>query len=103
MTQTPPLPPKGTRQLPLRGRASSAQGQGEAATGTGSLDHRLGSAGTRLVPLHTGAVYAHVHDDTIRRRIACGDLTRYRFGPKKIYVDLNEIDALLSPLTDRTA
>lgn len=52
----------------------------------------------RLVPIHKGALYAGVHDDTIRRKISSGQLTGYRFGTKVIRVDLNEIDALLRPV-----
>jgi predicted site-specific integrase-resolvase len=32
---------------------------------------------------------------TLRRYIAAGRITGYRFGPKIIMVDLNEIDAVL--------
>ena len=52
----------------------------------------------RLVPIHKGALYAGVHDDTIRRKIAAGQLTGYRFGTRVIRVDLNEIDSLLKPV-----
>jgi excisionase family DNA binding protein len=35
---------------------------------------------------------------TVRRYIAEGRLTGYRMGPRLIRIDLNEIDALLSPI-----
>lgn len=58
----------------------------------------------RLASLRAAAVYAGVHDDTIRRRIRDGQLTAYRFGPKMIRIDLNELDALLRPIsTTQTA
>jgi excisionase family DNA binding protein len=36
-----------------------------------------------------------VSSRTIRRRIADGSLTGYRFGPRVIRVDLDEVDSLL--------
>lgn len=38
---------------------------------------------------------------TLRRRIAAGDLPAYRYGPKVLRVDPNDIDKLMRPL--RTA
>ena len=35
---------------------------------------------------------------TIRRRISDGTLTAYRFGPKLIRIDPNEVDAALRPI-----
>ncbi len=52
----------------------------------------------RLARLSTAAEYAGVCTKTIRRRIAAGDLTGYRMGPRLIRVDLNELDAMLSPI-----
>lgn len=54
--------------------------------------------GRRLASLETAAVYAEASMRTIRRRIADGTLTGYRFGPRMLRVDLNEIDALLRPV-----
>ena len=39
-----------------------------------------------------------VHPRTIRRRIADGSLTGYRFGPHLLRVDLDEVDRLLRPV-----
>jgi len=39
-----------------------------------------------------------VHPRTLRRRIADGSLTGYRFGPTLIRVDPAEVDALLRPI-----
>ena len=39
-----------------------------------------------------------VHHTTVRRWISDGRITGYRFGPKMLRVDLDEIDALLRPL-----
>lgn len=35
---------------------------------------------------------------TLRRRIATGDLRAYRLGSRIILVDLDELDALLTPI-----
>ena len=52
----------------------------------------------RLAPLNDAAEYTGVHPRTLRRRIADGSLTGYRMGPRIIRVDLNEVDALLTPI-----
>lgn len=52
----------------------------------------------RLVPQRQAAEYANVSIDTIRRRIAAGQLTGYRFGKRLIRVDLAEVDRLLLPI-----
>ena len=39
-----------------------------------------------------------VHSRTIRRYVASGLLTGYRFGPRLIRVDASEVDALLCPI-----
>lgn len=36
--------------------------------------------------------------DTVRRRIADGTITGYRFGPRKLLVDLDELEAALRPI-----
>ena len=51
-----------------------------------------------LVTLATAAEYAATSTKTIRRRIACGDLTGYRMGPRLIRVDLTELDAMMRPI-----
>ena len=52
----------------------------------------------RLVSIADAADYVAISTKSIRRRIACGDLTGYRMGPRLIRVDLNELDALLTPI-----
>lgn len=52
----------------------------------------------QLVSIATAAEHGGCHPKTIRRRIADGSLTGYRMGPRLIRVDLNELDALLSPI-----
>jgi excisionase family DNA binding protein len=49
----------------------------------------------RLVSIDQAARLVDVSPRTIRRRIADGSLTGYRFGPRVIRVDLDEVDALL--------
>jgi hypothetical protein len=46
----------------------------------------------RLATLDEGATYSRQSRYTLRRRIADGTLTGYRFGPRRILVDLDEID-----------
>jgi excisionase family DNA binding protein len=60
----------------------------------------------RLESIDGAAEYAGVHPRTIRRRIAEGQLTGYRMGPRLIRVDLNELDPSLRPIrtgSDRDA
>ena len=53
----------------------------------------------RLATVPDAASYCGVSPKTIRRRIASGDLTGYRMGPRLLRVDLNEVDdRLLRPL-----
>lgn len=52
----------------------------------------------RLVSLSEAADYLGVTALTVRRRIADGRLTGYRIGPKVLRVDLNEVEALVSPI-----
>ncbi len=49
--------------------------------------HRYGS-------IERAAQIADVSSRTIRRRIADGSLTGYRFGPRIIRVDLDEVESL---------
>ena len=51
-----------------------------------------------LVPITDAAELYGVSTKTIRRRIADGSLTAYRFGPRLIRVDLAEVDHLLRPI-----
>jgi excisionase family DNA binding protein len=52
----------------------------------------------QLSTIQEAAHRYHVHPDTIRRRIADGELTGYRFGARLLRVDLAEVDALLRPI-----
>jgi excisionase family DNA binding protein len=49
----------------------------------------------RLVSLSKAAEYLDTSSRTIRRAISDGRLAAYRFGPRTLRVDLNEIDAVL--------
>jgi len=53
----------------------------------------------RLAPIAEAADYIGANPRTIRRYIASGRLTGYRVGPRLIRVDLNEVDALLRPIS----
>ncbi|MFI9534986.1 helix-turn-helix domain-containing protein [Nocardia fusca] len=46
----------------------------------------------RYVSISDAAFYCSVSTDTIRRAIAHGTITGYRFGGKLIRIDLHEID-----------
>jgi excisionase family DNA binding protein len=50
------------------------------------------------VSISAAAKSVGVATKTIRRRIADGTLTAYRFGPRLIRVDLAEVDAMLHPI-----
>ena len=52
----------------------------------------------QLRSIQEAARLYHVHPDTIRRRIAAGQLTGHRFGPRLIRVDLAELEVLLKPI-----
>lgn len=56
------------------------------------------SVARHLVSVNQAAEYTSVNPRTIRRRIADGTLTGYRLGSKMIRVDLNELDASLTPI-----
>jgi excisionase family DNA binding protein len=49
----------------------------------------------RWASLAEAAAYLGVDVRTLRRRIADGSLPAYRFGPRQIRVDLNDVDAMM--------
>jgi excisionase family DNA binding protein len=49
----------------------------------------------RLASIEAGANYADCSKKTIRRRIADGSLNAYRFGPRLLRIDLDELDGLM--------
>jgi len=48
----------------------------------------------RLVTIADAAEYVGCTTKTIRRRISDGTISGFRFGPRLIRVDLNELDAM---------
>jgi hypothetical protein len=66
-------------------------------SGGNSSDSHIGRppVAQHLVRLKTYAAERDVSVKTLRRRIAKGEITGYRFGPKIIMIDSNEVDALL--------
>lgn len=52
----------------------------------------------RLSSLPDAAEQYGVSAKTLRRYISAGRITGYRFGPRMLRVDLDELDALLRPL-----
>jgi excisionase family DNA binding protein len=55
----------------------------------------------RLVSPTAAGAYAGCHERTIKRRIDDGTLTGYRWGPRLLRVDLDEVDAMLAVATPR--
>jgi excisionase family DNA binding protein len=62
---------------------------------TSKQPHRYGS-------IERAAEIADVSPKTIRRRIADGSITGYRFGPRIIRVDLHEVESLFRPMPTAT-
>ncbi len=58
--------------------------------------HRFGS-------IKRAAQIGEVSTKTIRRRIDDGSLTGYRFGPRIIRVDLDEVESLFKPMPTTAA
>jgi excisionase family DNA binding protein len=52
----------------------------------------------RFSSIDRAAQLASVSTKTIRRRIADGSITGYRFGPRVIRVDLDEVESLFKPI-----
>jgi excisionase family DNA binding protein len=52
----------------------------------------------RYASLKQAAEQHNCNERTLRRYIASGRLTGYRFGPRMIRIDLNELDALMAPI-----
>jgi len=51
-----------------------------------------------LGTIATGASCYSISEKTLRRWVAEGRITGYRFGPRMLRIDLNEIEALLKPI-----
>lgn len=58
---------------------------------------------TKLVTLAEASAWWHCHPCTIRRAIARGEVTGYRFGPRMLRVDPDELAGALRviPTADR--
>ena len=54
--------------------------------------------GVQLERIKDACARKSVHPDTIRRAIARGDLTGYKFGHRTVRVDVAEVDALFKPM-----
>jgi excisionase family DNA binding protein len=63
-----------------------------------SKSHGAVQAPQELISIQQAARDKSVHPDTIRRRIASGQLRAYRFGNRLIRVNPSEVDALLRPI-----
>jgi excisionase family DNA binding protein len=51
----------------------------------------------RVATIKEAANHFNVHPDTIRRRVAAGELTAYRLGNRILRVDLDEAETLFRP------
>jgi excisionase family DNA binding protein len=57
----------------------------------------LAGNGRRWASIDDAAAYLGIHPRTVRKLAAQGRLTLYRNGPRLVRVDLNEVDAMLTP------
>ena len=57
--------------------------------------------GRRYASLADAAQYVDCNERTLRRKIAAGALTGYRFG-RLVRVDLDEVDAAMRPIPAAT-
>lgn len=57
---------------------------------------------SELERLKEAAARKHVHVDTIRRRVASGELRAYRLGNRILRVDRAEVDALFQTIPTAT-
>lgn len=62
----------------------------------GTKDHR--TLPQRTIPLEEAARSCGVSVDTLRRWISQGKVRAYRFGPRLIRVETDDIDAMFDPL-----
>lgn len=63
----------------------------------------MGKSSQNLASLPDAAELYGVHAHTLRRWIAAGRITGYRFGPRMLRVDLDELDGMLRPLATAKA
>jgi excisionase family DNA binding protein len=66
--------------------------------GLGELPTSTESQRRRYASLAAAAEYLDCNQRTIRHLIASGRLTGYRFGPRIIRIDLNEVDDAMRPI-----
>lgn len=64
---------------------------------------RLHAKTRRLASPAEAALYAGVSIRTLRRWAAEGRFAAYRFGPRAVRYDLDDLDALAEPITTATA
>jgi excisionase family DNA binding protein len=64
---------------------------------TTSPQSKMAPALGRGVTPRAAAELCHVHPNTIRRWIAEGRLPAYRVGPRRLRVDLADVEALIVP------
>jgi excisionase family DNA binding protein len=58
------------------------------------------AAAPRWASPRSTAAYLNVSARTITYKIASGEIPAYRFGPKLVRINLNEVDALMQPITN---
>lgn len=57
----------------------------------------IGRVGRRYAKLQEVALYLNLSERTVRAMIADGRLTAYKLGDRVIRLDLNEVDAAMTP------
>jgi len=82
---------------------SRPQSKPTAGTATGprathTLQRTEPRLAARLASLAEAAEHVGCSTRTLRRRVADGSLTGYRFGPRLLRVDLDELEAMLRPV-----
>jgi len=65
---------------------------------TAQLKRTEPQAAPRLASLAEAAEHLGCSVRTIRRRISAGEITGYRFGPRLLRVDLEELECSLRPI-----
>lgn len=61
------------------------------------------TAPRRFGTVEDGAALLRVDKQTIRRKIAAGELTGFRIGKRTLRVDLDEVEALARPIPTAAA
>ncbi len=53
----------------------------------------------RWASVRDTAAYLNVGERTVTDKVAKGEIPAYKFGPKLVRIDLNDVDAMMTPIT----